>query len=80
MVRTIKAKYSKGVFEPLETVVAEMVSEGEEVLITISTISAVSGDPLKETSGGWKGLIDTEALKQNIYADRLIATRPEVRL
>jgi hypothetical protein len=57
-----------------------MVSEGEEVLITISTISAVSGDPLTETSGGWKGLIDMEALKQNIYADRLIATRPKVRL
>jgi predicted DNA-binding antitoxin AbrB/MazE fold protein len=80
MVRTIKAKYSKGVFEPLETVVTEMVSDGEEVLITISTIPAVSGDPLTETSGGWKGLIDMEALKQNIYADRLIATRPKVRL
>lgn len=80
MVRTIKARFSKGVFEPLETEVADMVREGDEVLITISTMPTAPGDPLMETSGGWKGLIDTEELKRNIYADRLIATRPEVRL
>ncbi|MBI3989953.1 MAG: DUF104 domain-containing protein [candidate division NC10 bacterium] len=81
MIRTIKAKFSKGVFEPLEPEVAEMVREGEEVFITISTSSmALAGDPLKETAGGWKDLIDAEGLKRNIYADRLIATRPEVKL
>ena len=80
MVRTIKAKFSKGVFKPLETEVADMVSEGEEVLITISTTPTAPGDPLLETSGGWKELIDSEGLKRNVYADRLIATRPEVRL
>ena len=37
MVRTIRAKFSRGVFEPLEPAAAEMMREGQEVLITIST-------------------------------------------
>ena len=35
---------------------------------------------LERSAGGWKGLIDAEELKRNIYADRLISTRPEPRL
>lgn len=31
-------------------------------------------------AGGWKDLIDAEELKRNIYADRLISTRPDVKL
>ena len=81
MVRTIRAKFSRGVFEPLEPAAAEMVHEGQEVLITISTESAaLSGDPIRDTAGGWKDLIDADALKRNIYADRLVSTRPDVRL
>ncbi len=81
MIRTIKAKFSKGVFEPIDPEVAEMVQEGEEVFITISTSpTAPARHPLKETAGGWKDLIDAETLKQHIYADRLIVTRPEVKL
>jgi hypothetical protein len=37
-------------------------------------------EALKRTAGGWKDLIDCEELKRNIYSDRLIATRSEVRL
>ena len=81
MVRTIRAKFSRGVFEPLEPAAAEMVREGQEVLITISTESAaLAGDPIRDTAGGWKDLLDADALKQNIYADRLLTTRPDVRL
>jgi predicted DNA-binding antitoxin AbrB/MazE fold protein len=81
MVRTIRAKFSRGVFEPLEPAAAEMVREGEEVLITISTEPAVlAGDPIRDTAGGWKDLVDADALKQNIYADRLVTTRPDVSL
>ena len=32
MVRTIRAKFSRGVFEPLEPAAAGMVGEGQEVL------------------------------------------------
>jgi hypothetical protein len=34
---------------------------------------------LKKTSGAWKGLIDAEKLKSNIYSNRLISTRSGVR-
>lgn len=34
---------------------------------------------LKKTSGGWKGLIDAEKLKSDIYSDRLISTRSRVK-
>ena len=62
MVRTIRAKFSRGVFEPLEPAAAGMVRESQEVLITISTESAAPGDPIRDTAGGWKDLIDTDAV------------------
>jgi hypothetical protein len=34
MTRTIKARFSHGVFEPLEPAVEELVKDGEEVTIT----------------------------------------------
>jgi hypothetical protein len=34
---------------------------------------------LKRTSGAWKGLIDAEKLKRDIYSDRLISTRARVK-
>lgn len=34
---------------------------------------------LKKTAGSWKGLIDTEKLKRDIYSDRLISTRSKVK-
>ena len=37
-------------------------------------------DALKATAGAWKGLIDAEELKRNIYEDRLIDTRPAPKL
>jgi hypothetical protein len=81
MVRTIRAKFSRGVFEPLEPAASDIVHEGQEVLITISTeLGIVAGDPIRDTAGGWKDLIDAEALKRNIYSDRLVSTRPNVTL
>jgi hypothetical protein len=35
---------------------------------------------LRASAGGWKGLNDVEELKRNIYADRLISTRPAPKL
>lgn len=42
----------------------------------VKTIRAVSRSPkqkdvLESTAGGWKGLVNAEKLKRNIYADRL---------
>ena len=77
MVRTIRARFSKGMFELLEPDVATGFSEGDEVLITVATPGPVdTADPLTATAGGWQGLVDGEALKRRIYADRLVVTRP----
>ena len=81
MIRTIRARFSKGVFEPLEPAVAEIIKEGEEVTLTIeSGVTPAPGDPLRETAGAWRGLIDGEALKEAIYRDRDLVTRPAVRM
>mgnify|MGYP000132525604 CR=1 FL=1 len=70
----IKARFFKGIIEPLEKLDLE---EGEELKITISPISKKKSmiEALRRTFGGWKDLIDAEELKRNIYSDRLITTR-----
>ncbi len=79
MPKTIKAKFRNGVIEPLEEI---ELKEGEEFTLTIMRVPEISeeGDAFSESRGGWKGFIDCEELKRNIYADRLIHTRPEVKL
>jgi predicted DNA-binding antitoxin AbrB/MazE fold protein len=75
---TIRARFSHGVLEPLEHV---DIPEGEILTITIIRRPTKGGaGGLERSAGGWKELIDTEELKRNIYADRLISTRPEPRL
>ena len=67
---TIRARVRGGVFEPLEKI---DLPEGKEVLVTVIAISDGSdADAFRSAAGGWKGLIDAEALIRNIYADRLI--------
>jgi predicted DNA-binding antitoxin AbrB/MazE fold protein len=78
MAGTIRARFANGVLEPLERL---DVPEGEVLTITIIRLPVnEGGGGLERSAGGWKGLIDAEELKRNIYADRLIATRPEPRL
>lgn len=76
MSKTIKARFRNDVIELLEKVELE---EGEEFSLTIVRVPEVSedGHEFSESRGGWKGLIDCEKLKRNIYANRLIHTRPE---
>jgi len=80
MERTIKAKFSNGVIKPLEKLDIE---DGRKITITIketpSEITKTIGS-LRSSFGGWKGLIDAEELKRNIYEDRLITSRPEPKL
>ena len=78
MGKTIKAKFAKGVIKPLEDI---KLPEGKIITITIlESPEKFEGDPLDTTFGGWADLIDGEELKRNIYADRLINNRPEVKL
>jgi len=81
MIRKIKARFTRGVFTPLEKV---ELPENEELEITIEEKVAkaeITGekDPLDITFGAWAD-IDCETLKKNIYNDREISTRPEVEL
>jgi len=80
MAKEFRARFSKGMLEPLEAV---DLKEGEEVRVIITerpTKGKGMIEALRASAGGWKGLIDAEELKRNIYADRLIGTRPEPKL
>lgn len=79
METTIRAKFSKGVIEPLEKMELE---EGTEINITVSILPKTENTlkSLRDTVGAWKGTIDSKELKRNIYSDRLIKTRSEAKL
>jgi len=74
---TIRARFAYGVLELLERL---DVSEGEVLTITIIGLP-VADKPggLEGSAGGRKGMIDAEEFKCNIYADRMVSTRPEPR-
>lgn len=78
MAGTIRVKVKGGLLEPLEKI---DVREDEVLTITVMRLpTAEKAGGLERSAGGWKGLIDAEELKRNIYADRMISTRPEPRL
>lgn len=78
MAGTIRARMKGGMLEPLE---ALDFPEGKEVTVTILDVPSVRDvDAFRRAAGGWKGTIDADELIKNIYADRLISTRPEPRL
>ena len=75
---TIRAKVKNGLLEPLEKI---DLPEGIEVAVTIlGTAGKRDPNAFLRAAGSWKGKIDAEELIHNIYADRLISTRPEPRL
>ena len=37
-------------------------------------------EAFKSAAGGWKGLVDTEQLKKDIYESRRLSTRPPIKL
>jgi hypothetical protein len=75
---TIRARFLHGLLEPPDRL---DVPDGEVVTITIIRLpTTATGSGLERSAGGWKGLIDAEELKRNIYAGRLTSTRPEPRL
>ena len=68
MLRTVRARYSGGAFQPLEALDLE---EGKEVLISFDNLAASEAPPSGDTgAGGWAGLVDAEQLKRDIYASR----------
>jgi predicted DNA-binding antitoxin AbrB/MazE fold protein len=81
MNRIVKAHFAGGVIVPEENLDIE---EGEEVTVVVTTgpkrIGTSGESVLDETCGGWKNLVDGEALKERIYKDRLVSTRTEPKI
>ena len=74
MTGTIRARIKGGVIEPLEQM---DLPEGQEVMITILTVPTVTDhEAFQRSAGQWKGTLDAEKLIHNIYADRVVLTRP----
>ncbi len=74
MGRAIKARFKKGIIEPLEELKLE---EGKEILIVIEELP--KEDRFERAAGSWKDLVDCERLLEDFLESRKI-TRPEVRL
>ena len=78
MSTTIRARVRRGMLELLEKI---DLPEGKEVMVTIlDTPSPEDRGAFRRAAGAWKGHMDAATLIKNIYADRLISTRPEPRL
>jgi len=50
--------------------------DGDEVLVTVSEAIPMRDIEALRSAGAWRGMVDADALIANIYADRLIWTRP----
>jgi len=71
---TIRARVRHGVLEPIEKL---ELPEGKEVTVTILDVPGGSdAEAFRRSAGGWKGTIDAAKLIRDIYAGRLVRTRP----
>jgi hypothetical protein len=76
--RTVRARVRGGSLDLLDRI---PFREGDEVLVSISEpVEARDIDALRRAAGAWKGMVDADALIADIYADRLISTRPSPRV
>jgi len=81
LLKTIKARYRNGLIEPLEAV---DLAEGAEITITLEDVSpALSEEERRRrflsSAGGWRDIVDEKFLDE-IYRQRSLRTRPEVKL
>lgn len=78
MIKTVRARFVNGRLEPAGPL---DLTEGAEVTVTILEFPGRRNrDASCRAAGLWKGTIVAEDLIRNIYADRLLSTRPEPRL
>jgi len=73
--RKLRARVRGATLELLDPLPA-ILRDGEEVTITVSE-GAWKPDleALRSSFGGWKGIVDTDALLKNIYASRAVKSR-----
>lgn len=61
MPRMIKAKFKKGIFEPVEPVT---LAEDEEVEVTLPEPTKADIDAFRRAAGGWKDLVPEEFIAE----------------
>ena len=83
MPKTIKARYRNGLIEPLESL---DLADGTEITVTVTVEDASPSLSEEErrkrflsSAGGWKDIVDEKFLDE-IYRQRSLRTRPEVKL
>jgi hypothetical protein len=59
------------VISPVKSTPAEIKKRGK---------TRADYEAFKSAAGGWKGLVDTEKLKRDIYESRKLSTRPPIEL
>lgn len=74
VLRSIRARYSGGVFEPLEDV---DLADGQEVLLTVDDNPSPKRDleAMRAGAGGWVGQHDPEELIRMLYEARITGSR-----
>lgn len=90
MPKTVKVRFANGVLtplEPLDLVEAEYrvtlddaPTAGPSAPVVVAPESVVVESAFQSALGAWRGTHDPEELIRQIYADRLVNTRPEPRL
>lgn len=78
MLKTLRAKYTKGIIKPLEKL---HLKEGKEITIVISepTKQSRKKNAIEATFGAWKGLMDKEAVKKGLAENRRISRHVQVK-
>ena len=73
--RTVTVRFANGVLEPLE---ALDLDEGQEVTVSIDERTPPSRRErgMRAAAGAWKGTHDPDKSKRDIYAARLMTSRP----
>lgn len=79
MSKTVRARFVNGRLEPADHL---DLPEGAEVTVTVVELAGPKDreERSRRAAGSWRGTIDAEELIRNIYADRLLSTRPEPKL
>ena len=86
---TVKVKYANGVLTPLEPL--DLADAEYQVILADAPVADPPDAPavIPETTaeaafqsslGAWRGTHDPEELIRQLYADRLVNSRPEPRL
>lgn len=74
VLRSVRARFSGGVFEPLEDV---DLADDQEVLLMVDDRPSSKRDPeaMRAGAGGWVGQHDPDELKRMLYEARMTGSR-----